>query len=326
MPLVQLDIPFPSRISPDTDRARLANLSWLRRHGLIRDDEAADRYLAELFAELVAMAWPDATGADLDIALDMSSWSAFFDDHVNRLISQDPAQVPPLCRQLTELTHQPAGFAPPAPNPFTTSWADAWARHTRGMSSNWQIRALRSWRGYLDAHLSEADNRRRRIVPSCAEYLTVRRRACFMPVWMDLIERTGQFELPDHVLGTPHLREIQRAITDACIFINDLHSLEKEQACGDIHNIVIILAHHDHLAWQQAIDEVRRIFDDRIRHFQRLRATIVTQCRLVGSADEVTWVERYLDGLGNLARGGHDWELFSGRYQTTAEVVSCSRP
>ncbi|WP_327167691.1 terpene synthase family protein [Streptomyces subrutilus] len=315
MPLHVFDLPFPARIGPGLEQAREHNLAWLRAHGVLPDATWEQRYLTQQFAELAARVWPGSSGADLDLVLDISSWSAFFDDHVERLTVRAPEQVPLLCGALTALTH-PGSPAPAAGSgALTASWSDAWARQTRGMSPGWVERAARSWRWFIDANAAETLNRTAGLVPDLPGYLRVRRRSCFMPVWMDLIERAGHFEVPEPVFASDAFQALRQAVVDACIVINDVHSLEKEEAGGDVHNIVTIARHHQHLTRQDAIAWALALFEERLAMFLRLREEVLRTARDT-PGDEAA--ERYIDGLGSVARGGHDWDLVSSRYRGPA--------
>src|SRR5882757_5377102 len=76
---VPLHIPFPSRISPDFDRALACHLDWPRSFGLLPTPGAERRHLRCNYGELAARFHPSATGTDLDLAIDQQSWYFVFD-------------------------------------------------------------------------------------------------------------------------------------------------------------------------------------------------------------------------------------------------------
>ena len=53
---IHFDIPFPSLISPDAAAARKRNHDWARAHGLVGSELAAQRYLSNDIAGLMARA------------------------------------------------------------------------------------------------------------------------------------------------------------------------------------------------------------------------------------------------------------------------------
>ena len=77
---VDFHIPLPGRQSPDHARADAEQLAWPRSLGLIRSEAAAERHLRGGYADLASRFYPHATGADLDLGVDLMSWFFLFDD------------------------------------------------------------------------------------------------------------------------------------------------------------------------------------------------------------------------------------------------------
>src|SRR5689334_22647704 len=81
MPEVAFHRFFPVRVSEDNlTRANRRSVEWLTRHRILTSAKAAGRYLEMRLPEFAMMLWPSMRGEALDIAVDVLSWCAFFDD------------------------------------------------------------------------------------------------------------------------------------------------------------------------------------------------------------------------------------------------------
>jgi hypothetical protein len=121
---IELHIPFPCRISPDADRARQRHLAWPRSHGLLNDEEAVRRHESARYAELAARFYPDATGADLDLGVDLTSWFFVFDDLFDGPSGEDPVRAQALVSSTMEALRRPAGqSAAPVVRAFSDLWS-----------------------------------------------------------------------------------------------------------------------------------------------------------------------------------------------------------
>jgi len=87
-------------------------------------------------------------------------------------------------------------------------------------------------------------------------------------------------------------------------------SYNKEQACGDNHNIVAIVMHHNKTDIQGAIDWVHQYHKEVQAKFMDIYENKIPKFGEPVDAE----VAQYVDGIGNLVRANVDWSNESGRY------------
>jgi pentalenene synthase len=142
---VQLYIPFPSRVSPDFNRAQANHMDWPRRFGLLPTQTAEIRHLKGNYPDVASRFHPTALGADLDLGVDQQSWYFIFDDFFDGRPGDDVAEV----RRLTGIVAACLTGPAPAGEPLAAAFADLWIRSRIGMSASWVRRAAANWRAYL---------------------------------------------------------------------------------------------------------------------------------------------------------------------------------
>ena len=104
-----------------------------------------------------------------------------------------------------------------------------------------------------------------------------------------------------------------RLANRAICWSNDLFSVHKELAHGDVHNLAIVLQHEEAVTLHEAVAHAAEMHDDAIRafehHEQRLRETT--------SPD----IHRFVDALKGWVRADLDWSIETSRY-----TIAPSRP
>jgi len=319
---VSLHIPFPSRISPDFDRALACHLDWPRAFGLLTTPVAERRHLDCHYCELGARFHPSATGADLDLAIDQQSWYFTFDDHFDRPAGDDPAYARKLTAAVAAALAAPTGGTPPdAGTAFAAAFADLWRRSREGMSAVWATRAAAHWHAYLRAHVTEAVNRDRGTVPSFADQLALRRDTVGVLPVLDLAERVGHFEVAELAHRSPLVSQMCRVAEELVILDNDIVSLEKEEAGGEP-NLVLQLQRENSWSRAHTITMIAKMIRGLSVRFLALEGQLSGLYREL-DLDERQRESLHLyrtDALRTLMRGAHDWGLHSGRY-TVAPAV-----
>jgi pentalenene synthase len=315
---IDLYIPFPSRISADADAADARHLAWPCSFGLLDTAAARRRHAAARYAELAARFQPHASGVALDLCVDQMSWYFIFDDYFD-----GPGSAPGSAREQVAATAAVLDH-PPGPDaaPMVLAFADLWRRSREGMSPSWRARAARHWRAYLDGYVVEADNRARGRRFHVPDYLRLRALTIGGQPVLDLVERIGRFEVPSRAFTSAHLTTTRRTILELITIQNDIWSLEKEEAIGDLHNIVLILERERECTRSRAVDLAADLIRQRSEDYLALERALPDLYAALGldRAERVA-LERYAtDGMRNLARGNYDWSERTGRYAT--EVFS----
>jgi hypothetical protein len=312
---VELVIPFPSRISWDINRARARNVDWLLSCGLLRSSSAVSRYLSWQLAELGARAYPHATGDDLDLVVDHMAWFFLFDDQFDGPLGLQPDRATALCRDLVAITGSPVARRPDTGHPLLDAWADLCNRRAQGMSAAWQHRAAANWERYIDAYVDETVNRARGLALDLQAALALRRRTIGMHPSLDLAERVGRYEIPPAAYTAKLVRDLQECTLDVVILVNEVCSVEKEQARQDVHNLVLIVEQSNRCDRPEAIEVLMAMAGLRISRFVRLEREIPALCEALAlPAQSSSVLERYADAMRAWMRGNYDWERRSGRY------------
>jgi pentalenene synthase len=307
-------IPFPSRISPDAERAQIGFLAWPRAFGLLAGPEAEQRHRQGSYPELAARFHPSATGDDLDLGVDQQSWFFIFDDQFDDARGRDPEWVRRLVDPVINvLTSAQATGVPAAP--LVAAFADLWTRSRDGMSPSWCERAAGNWRRYLAGHVTEAVNRGQGARPSFASHLLLRRDTCGVPPILDIAERLGHFELSERVYAGPVVTELRLIAAEVVVLDNEIISLEKEEAVGD-NNLVLITERDSGCSRAAAIERIGGLIRERTERFLALEHQVPAlgeDLRL--DQPERTALRRYLaDALRPVMRGAHDWQQHCTRY------------
>lgn len=311
---VHFRFPVAFRLSPDLERARTRNLEWVRSHRLATTDEAVARYDSWDMTKLAAYMYPYATGADLDLAADLMGFRFPFDDQFEGPLGNDPARAARICHEMTAVVHDPEALSADA-SPAARAFADMWRRSIDGMSSAWRSRAAHNWEYYFNAYPNEAIARRRGTPLSRQEYLHLRRGSSGGRTVVDMCERLGGFEVPPGAFHSPELRTMRRIATDVPAFCNDVHSVEKEAARGDVHNLVLVVQNERHCPLPEAIDAVQGLIDDQLDTFERLWTRIPELSDRLGlDADRRTAADRYVETMALWMPGYHQWAVETARY------------
>jgi pentalenene synthase len=307
-------IPFPPRYSADAERARAVHLDWPRKLQLITTEAAAARHCKGDYADLAGWFYPTATGADLDLGVDLMSWFFLFDDQFDGPAGADPALAKQLTDAVIDAIERPLSDSHPR---IAHALADVWRRSCEGMSPDFCARAARHWRGYIAGYVDEAASRHRAVPYDSNQYMAVRRKTIGVLPTIDMAERVGHCEVPKRIYESAVISALLQIAIDINVLFNDVASLEKEVARGEQNNLVLILMRENDWTQSRSIahilqHELRARFDQ----FMLLEATLPQVYDSFNlDDDERDRTERFrLDGLRTVIRGSHDWHRSSGRY------------
>ncbi|MFF8774293.1 pentalenene synthase [Kitasatospora sp. NPDC015120] len=324
---ISMHLPFPVRINPDAARVAEEEMQWLLDFGLLRSPEAVRRHRNGGYTELGVRFHPAATGEGLALAIEQQSWFFLFDDQFDGPRGDDPVQAQALVGAVQEVLRRRGGPDGRLRAPIVAAFADLWTRSLSGMSDRWRSRAEQHWHQYLESYVAEARRRSRGEAPTEADYLPERRRSIGVQPTLDMAERAGHYEVPHRAFTSAPVAAMRQLVADFVILDNDLVSLEKEEARGDPHNLVLVLRRERGLSRDAAIEEVSRMRADCVERFTALEDRLPQECDRLGlTAVERDLLDRYRhDALRSLIRGVHDWAQQAGRY-TAAHIIPAERP
>lgn len=304
--LIQSTWHSPAR--PREDR----HLHWPQSYGLLDGKAAVRRHAGARYADLAARFYPDAAGDDLDLGVDLMSWFFLFDDLFGGPEGEDPTRARALVESVAQVLRRPAA---PSDVPVVRAFSDLWRRSCDGMSPQWRRSTQRS----TGAPISPGTSPRRYTgsATSCPRSRNIcccAGRTIGVYPTVDLAERIGRFEVPEHVYADNVPKAIRHVAAEVDTIHNDLCSVEKEEARGEIHNLLLILESGDGARVPRPLRRCA-MFRSRTERFLVLEAELPALCdslRLT-EAQRVS-VRRLADSLRAVMRGDYDWAEQSGRY------------
>jgi Terpene synthase family 2, C-terminal metal binding len=312
---VAFAIPFPAPVSPHLDHARSRHLEWIRERGLVRSEAGLREYLSWDLAQAAARTYPYAAAEDMVMLMNWFSLAFLFDDQFDAAASDHADRVADVAREMITVPFRPSGTPPDVVCPITLAWVEVWAWLCDGMSEAWLNRFASSWARFLAAHASEV-----RIAATGAEltleqYLDLRRRTVGIHHSIDAAERSRRFEVPVQVQAHTLMQQLRASAADTIAFMNDIHSLEREERRGDPHNLVTVLRREYRCSRKTALEEAVRMTDHQLRTYLHLESRMPQLCEeLRLTAQERTAVDAGVEGIRNWIRGNYDWALATGRY------------
>jgi hypothetical protein len=322
-------IPYSARLSPHAERARRHTLQWLQKTDLLAGDAAVEEYDALRLERLMAYFYPDATGGDLELAADFNAWFFIFDDQFDGGLGTRPEAIERLVdtlgRTMTITGTPEAAGVPEVPaareeagvsgQPLVVGFRDIWHRATAGRPPGWQRRFRAHWQAYMAAYQGEAANRNADRLPTLEQFLALRRDSIGVQPCLDFTERCGGYALPDELHGSFPLREMREITGDVVIFVNDIVSLVKELAAGDVNNSVVVLSEQRGCSLGEAVEHIAELANSRTARFGELAAALPGLLDDLGVPAVLRGpVDHYVEGMGHLMAGNLAWSLATSRY------------
>ncbi|MEV7595875.1 terpene synthase family protein [Kitasatospora sp. NPDC089797] len=263
-------VPVPPRAA----EADAHTLAWCTRYGLLATPGAAEHFRRARFGALAAHTHPEASPESLPVLADWFAWAFLLDDHLDagaHLPGQGGAPGGrPTSGLLADLAAVVEDRPPSRVQPLTTALAELWHRTSAAMAAPVHRRVTRHLHEYLDALAAESGQRRQGRTPTLPEYTALRRITGGVREDLDFADHLADRSLPDRLFEHPWHLELLAAAGDVINWTNDLASWRKEQAGGEVHNLVLVLAHHSGCPPEEAAELVRRRIAERRHRFEAL--------------------------------------------------------
>ncbi|MDT9683560.1 terpene synthase family protein [Streptomyces sp. TRM76323] len=326
--LPEFYVPYPARLNPHVDAARVHTRAWARRMGMLegsgiweeRDLDSHD------YALLCAYTHPDCDADALSLVTDWYVWVFFFDDHFLEVFKRTQDREggkAHLDRLPAFMPADPSAPRPEPENPVEAGLADLWARTVPAMSPAWRARFAVATENLLNESLWELSNINEGRVANPLEYIEMRRKVGGAPWSAGLVEYAAGAEVPESVADARPLRVLRDAFSDAVHLRNDLFSYQREvEDEGENSNGVLVLERFLGCSTQEAADAVNDLLTSRLQQFEHTALTeVAPMCAERGlDARETAAVLAYAKGLQDWQSGGHEWHLRSSRYMNEGAV------
>ncbi|TMR17919.1 germacradienol/geosmin synthase [Nonomuraea turkmeniaca] len=325
-------MPYPARLNPHLDVARVHSTRWARDMGMLEGSgvwEQADLD-AHDYPLMCAYTHPDCDADELCLITDWYVWVFFFDDHFLEVFKRtgDLEGGRAYLARLAGFMPMGADLTMPSPaNPVEAGLADLWARTVPGMSQDWRERFAESTRNLLDESLWELANINRGRIANPVEYIEMRRKVGGAPWSAGLVEHAVGAEVPARIAATRPMRVLKDAFADAVHLRNDLFSYQREVGDeGELSNGVLVLETFLGCTTQEAADAVNDLLTSRMQQFEHTALGELGPLFAEHAIDPLTaaGVLAYVKGLQDWQSGGHEWHLRSSRYMN--QRVKSGRP
>ncbi|MCP3166819.1 family 2 encapsulin nanocompartment cargo protein terpene cyclase [Myxococcus qinghaiensis] len=330
--LPEFYVPWPARLNPNLEAARVHSKAWARELGIIgapKDGSAPEiwserKFDAMDYALLCAYTHPEAPSPELDLITDWYVWVFYFDDHFLEIYKrpQDREGSKAYLDRLPQF--MPVDLSTPMPkptNPVEAGLADLWMRTVPSKSVEWRKRFFESTKALLDESTWELDNISEQRVSNPIEYIEMRRKVGGAPWSADLVEHAVFAEVPDRIAASRAMLVLKHSFADAVHLRNDLFSYEREiLEEGELSNGVLVMERFLDITPQAAAHLVNDVLTSRLQQFEN---TAVTELPSLFAEHGLSPVEQanvlvYLRGLQDWQSGGHEWHLRSSRYTKPA--------
>jgi 5-epi-alpha-selinene synthase len=306
--------PFLFSVSPHFERLEEEGLSWAKRFNLLSTEAAIRRFSGARYGLLAAMVHPTTDLEELLLISKWHMWLFLYDDQFDEGASGKDGEaiesvVDHLLCVLTDDRACPRGA-------LAESLAFLWQELRRHSSPSWQRNYSRNVADTFRSYTWEIGNRIQKRIPHLHEYVENRQKTGAVKTAFDMIEIAHRLHLPEWIYECPQFQDLQRIAVNIVCWHNDLSSLDKELARGDVHNLVLVMQKEKNCPLQQAkalagrmCDEEVRLFIEKERNFPSFTPEIDQDLRL------------YILGLRHWVRGNLEWNHYTGRYADVEDAV-----
>jgi Terpene synthase family 2, C-terminal metal binding len=300
--------PFPSQISPYLEQVREHTLEWVQRFRLIQREIARQYFLAIDISCFSCRVYPMASLEELFFINDWVGWITLFDDRFDDSgLSARPDYMYQVHQHLLALLQDPPLVTPQGP--VAEALSDVWQRADCLTSSTWKRRFAQHHADYFAACRWDAENRALQRVPDVHAYIENRRNSVANTISFDMFDLSEHIEFPTEVYESQPFQAVLQAANNIVAWHNDVYSLRKELAHGDICNLVVAVRHAQRCSLQEAVNQVCTMIEMETRRFQ-----VLVQDFPAYSAELDPEIRRYLFDLGKWIRGPLDWYQETLRY------------
>jgi hypothetical protein len=306
-------VPWPLKINPHREKARVRALAWLRHANLITDDHLFTDWQ---IAELASYVYPEADTDDLTLVMELMWW--FFiptDDEYDGPWAYRPDLVAERCEELAGITHSPPSAWPKTGPPAVMAWADLWSRIQRGAVPSWLTRFRYEWAGFLAANVIEAVDRVGPGISSLEDFFWTRRRSSAMYPLFDLGERINGCFLPDKIYYSRQLSTLRSEANVITGIMNDVVSADREEGRnGENTNLLLYLRARHGISREESIETASRVRKEAIGRYIEAEASL-SELWCISDSKNMDTLARYTQAVRDHIRGDQEWEQTSGRYR-----------
>lgn len=305
--------PFDPAVHPEAASVHAETVAWARAMGLARDDQHVQALHKAKVGWLVARAFPVAGQmAALQIAADWITLFCLIDTHIESIHGQALSLV-----YLKGLLNVFRDGAPPLiVDPYANALRDLRERMIAVNVPTWVTRFGEQLERLFGAYVDEAKYRQIAVVPEVAQYRKMREVSSGLYFGFRLGELTDNITLPPAVREHPTVRSLESKASLIVGLANDIYTVEKELAKGEVNNMVLVLMHEERISLEAAMMRAVEVHDAETREF------IALARHLPSISPEVdVQLQRYVDVLSSMISGHRTWAIETARYVPRRNVA-----
>ncbi|MFJ8148723.1 terpene synthase family protein [Streptomyces sp. NPDC096048] len=257
-------LPFRIRRHQNEDAVQRSVEQWATHHGLLADTSALSRFRRHRITSLMTAGCDTADADVAELVVEVATLAFLLDDQQNNAARTHRAAA--YDRLNTQLCAVILGTdVKGEDNPMVTALSDVLERLRQRAAPDWHSRFRRNLTLALDGHRAENTFRRKACIPDASMFPALRRDASFCYPLLDMLELCRGTPIPSAVHDSRSYQAIREAIADIMCWTNDVHSLHMELAAGEPMNYVTVLQHTEARTTAQAVAEVCRRIDHRVK-------------------------------------------------------------
>ncbi|ONI71011.1 Geosmin synthase [Actinosynnema sp. ALI-1.44] len=332
LPLPELYMPYPVKVSPHEQQAARYIVDWSREMGILDDTGVWDepRLRAADLAYCAARIHPSSDLEELKLSSAWLTWGTYADDYFPAVYgpSRNLLGAKASVDRLKQFMPLGTGKVPEPVDPVERGLADLWPRTTAGMPGPARAQFRGAVASMLDSWLWELFNQAENRVPDPVDYVEMRRRTFGSDLTVGLARVAQWNVIPPEIYQTRVVRELETAAMDYGMFTNDLFSYQKEiEFEGELHNMVLVLEQFLGVDRWQARDITAALMKARMEQFEHVIANDLPHLfEEYGLDDEARAVlTGYADGLKDWMAGILAWHRKVDRYRE-AELRRSQNP
>lgn len=302
--------PFDPAVHPQASVVHTASIAWARAMGLAREEKHVQALHKAKVGWLVARAFPIADKLDaLQIAADWITLFCLIDNHIESI--RGPMLSHVYLRSLLDVFRE--GAAPKIIDPYAQAFRDLRERMIAVDVPFWIVRFGEQLQRLFGTFVDEAKYRQLEAVPEFVKYRKMRAVSSGLYFGFRLGELTDNINLPPHVRDDPTVRDLESKASLIVGLANDIYTVEKEMAKGEVNNMIMVLMHEEGLSIEEAMTRTVELHDAETREFIALAMSLPTFSSEI-DAD----LHRYVAVLTSMISGHRTWALETARYAPAA--------
>jgi 5-epi-alpha-selinene synthase len=307
--LPEISCPFPSQISTHYETVKAHTLDWALRLGLTPYQTALQYYHTADYPGLACRTYPRAGLEELFLASDWLFLIFVFDDPFDEgAFDNKPQEMLAFHEHLLAVMHDSPLTTPRGP--VAEAFSDIFRRAKSFASPTWLKRFQQHHAENFAAIRWQVANRERQHMPDLQAYLSNRVHAAGVLPPFDLIEIVQHREIPPEIYARQSSQALLQAGNNLIAWTNDLHSVKKDVACGDVNSLVMAIQREQNGSLQQAVDQLHAMIETETKRFLDML--------WAPSADADQYVAPLWIGIANWIRGHLDWYRGNKRYTEEA--------